>query len=55
MHLFSQVAVRLEGDLSAEQRARLLGAAQHCPVKRMLLGQMQGGVTVVGGDFGGGG
>eukprot|EP00899_Mesostigma_viride_P021777 jgi/Mesvir1/29600/Mv21456-RA.1 len=40
------VALDLQGpQLTGEQRARLLAVAERCPVKRMLKGEMIGGIT----------
>ncbi len=32
-------AITLDGDLDAEQRARMIQIAEHCPVHKFLLGQ----------------
>ncbi len=42
-----RVSVSLDSDLDAEQTRRLLAAAGKCPVKRMLRGELQDGVTTV--------
>lgn len=47
MPLGLTVSIALEGSLTAEQRARLLRAAEKCPVKRIISGDLKEGIQTV--------
>jgi uncharacterized OsmC-like protein len=47
-----RVKLRLEGDLSAEQRSRLLEIADRCPVHKTLLGEIRIETTAIQSDGG---